>query len=430
TTKSSALRAFLSSSLVLALSWVAVPAMAQDAPGADALFAQGLLVENGRRDPEAAIGIYQRIIDTYPDDEVFRPQAIYRRGLCLKKLGRLDEAAGSFRELLARYPHHEELEGHARLELVETRFEGGRDELRGRREELETELRRLRSALEEAEGLFEELGAELEEALHESTEDHPRVRELRDRREEAERHLEVLRHKFEETVERLRTLERELREAEASRRRAFRERLGELQARMTQAREQLREAVRLWNQADEGRRSEEVPGSEEVARFIEDLGAEVRRLRAETRAELERFLDESRERAEREVDALRSRLRLEGLDPDEVTARAEELARRLQERLEAEEGALWERVQDWIEDEGDDREEGVYHGREDLERVRTHMEETLAELRRHLEEQLPELRQRLEEELEDLRARLRRIEGEREEEETPREAPRRARRVY
>lgn len=107
-------RATLSTLTLLVAALVAAPAPAQ--PAAD-LLEKAIYTEETVGDLDAAIGLYQQIVD---DADATRPaaaDALYRLGLCHQKQGHADQAAAAFETLVEKYPEQTDLVARAKSQL-------------------------------------------------------------------------------------------------------------------------------------------------------------------------------------------------------------------------------------------------------------------------------------------------------------------------
>ena len=100
--------------ILTALVWVAIPLVA--ATPAE-LFEEGLTKETARGDLEAAIDVYQQIVDEHPDAGAVTARAQLHIGLCYEKLGRR-EARAAFERVIEQFPDEKAIVERARERLL------------------------------------------------------------------------------------------------------------------------------------------------------------------------------------------------------------------------------------------------------------------------------------------------------------------------
>lgn len=81
---------------------------------------RGIYLEETKGDLDAAIGVYQKILEKAEADRSSAAQAQYRLGMCFLKKGKTGEATKAFEDLIAKYPDEKDLVEKARAQLPPT----------------------------------------------------------------------------------------------------------------------------------------------------------------------------------------------------------------------------------------------------------------------------------------------------------------------
>lgn len=100
---------------ILTVVLISVPAIAQTTAGQ--LLRQGMYKEDIEGDVKEAIAVYEKTLSRCPDDRKIAAIAQFRIGCCQEKLG-LDEAASSFRSVIANFSDQTQVVKAARVKLA------------------------------------------------------------------------------------------------------------------------------------------------------------------------------------------------------------------------------------------------------------------------------------------------------------------------
>ena len=106
---------------ILTIVLISVPAIAQTTAGQ--LLRQGMYKEDIEGDMKEAIAVYEKTLSRFPNDRKIAAIAQFRIGCCQEKLG-LDEAASSFRSVIANFSDQTQLVKAARVKLARLKERG------------------------------------------------------------------------------------------------------------------------------------------------------------------------------------------------------------------------------------------------------------------------------------------------------------------
>lgn len=260
---------------------VAFPAVSSAEEGAvdpGRLYAEALLREVGHGKVKDALELYERVIRQYKAARVFAARALYRIGVCMRKLGKPDRAHETMRQVLKAFGDQEEVRRLAELELGMLHGHGKRagraeeERVRDVEKEVHRRLEELERRLKEKGIKGDELEKRIDAARKELIEQHRR-HALRDESARARK------EKIERTIkERLVRLGRQLQEKGL--------RGEELERRMHAARKELIEHYRRHTRLIETARARKAVEVEELrmtlieqSRVIRDLKEQIEKLR-------------------------------------------------------------------------------------------------------------------------------------------------------
>ncbi len=92
------------------------------AQSASELLEKGIYTEETAGDLDAAIGIYEQIVENHDSNHTYVARAQFRLGVCYLKKGLEEEAAAAFRKVVDRYPNDKDVVAEARVRLTNLGF--------------------------------------------------------------------------------------------------------------------------------------------------------------------------------------------------------------------------------------------------------------------------------------------------------------------